>query len=132
MDARLDENKTKLNQSVSSDLKVWRTSWTYFRVFVFLVALEMLANSNSFLDEHVANVQLVETFDTSVNELTDPLESQVRDLSITTSAYQTERWHMYGCTIGLENSQDLVSCVSSIRWFQSYDLTLNEPVTTLT
>ena len=107
-------------------------SWTYLRVLVFLVAFEVLTNSNSFLDEHVAYVQLVETYDTSPNRLTDPLESQARDLSITTSAYQTERWHMYGCTVGLENSQDLVSCLSSIRWFQSYKLTLDKPVTTLT
>ena len=55
----------------------------------------MLANSDSFLDEHVPDVQLVEAYDTLVNGLTDPLESQVRDLSITTSANETERRHIH-------------------------------------
>ena len=44
----------------------------------------------------------------------------MRDLLITTSAYQTKRWHIHGHTIRLEDSQDLVSCTSSMLWFQSY------------
>jgi len=33
-----------------------KMSWAYLRVLVFLVALEVLANRNSFLDEYVADV----------------------------------------------------------------------------
>lgn len=54
MDARLDEDKTELSSISIFGTKLIRTSWTYLGVLVFLVALEVLANSDSLFDEHVA------------------------------------------------------------------------------